>query len=153
MALIKCPECGGQVSTEATACPACGYPVGAKQAAPANNLLLEIRPSWWGYIWYLLFAWLLIPLLIAWLKRKSIVLRVYEDRVAIERGLVTKCYREFFIHDLRSIDVDQGLWGRMVGIGNLTISTAATVEAAETLCGLPDPKAIRDLLIARRQGA
>jgi len=41
----------------------------------------------------------------------------------------------------------------MVGIGNLTISTAATVEADETVCGVPNPKAIRDLLIARRQGA
>jgi len=153
MALIKCPECGGQVSTEATACPSCGFPVGTKKAAPSNTPLLEVRPSWWAYFWLLVFAWLLIPLLIAWLRRKSELLRVYEDRVSLERGIFSKCYREFFIRDIRSIDVDQGLWGRMVGIGNLTISTAATVEADETVCGVPNPKAIRDLLIARRQGA
>lgn len=27
MALIKCPECGKEVSTEAEACPNCGYPI------------------------------------------------------------------------------------------------------------------------------
>jgi uncharacterized membrane protein YdbT with pleckstrin-like domain len=153
MALIQCPECKGQVSTEATACPSCGYPVGAKTAATGNKLLLEVRPSWWAYVAYFLFAWLLVPLLVAWLHRKSVLLRVYEDRVSVERGVLSKSYTEFFIRDIRSIDVDQGVWGRMVGIGNLTISTAATVEADETLEGLSNPKAIRDLLIAQRQGA
>jgi hypothetical protein len=28
MALKKCPECGGKVSSAATACPACGHPLG-----------------------------------------------------------------------------------------------------------------------------
>ncbi len=27
MALIKCPECGRQVSDQAAACPECGYPI------------------------------------------------------------------------------------------------------------------------------
>ncbi|MDR1855467.1 MAG: zinc-ribbon domain-containing protein [Azoarcus sp.] len=34
MALIKCPECGNDVSTEAATCPKCGAPI--KPAAPAN---------------------------------------------------------------------------------------------------------------------
>jgi zinc-ribbon domain len=29
MAIIKCPECGSQVSDKATACPSCAHPVGA----------------------------------------------------------------------------------------------------------------------------
>lgn len=31
MALIKCPECGKEVSTEASVCPHCGYPLHQKQ--------------------------------------------------------------------------------------------------------------------------
>ena len=27
MALIKCPECGAEVSDKAEACPKCGYPI------------------------------------------------------------------------------------------------------------------------------
>ncbi len=39
---------------------------------------------------------------------------------------------------------------RMVGIGNLTISTAATVDPDEEIEGIPDPKAVRDLILAQR---
>ena len=27
MALIKCPECGKEISDKATVCPNCGYPI------------------------------------------------------------------------------------------------------------------------------
>lgn len=27
MALIKCPECGNEVSSSAVSCPKCGYPI------------------------------------------------------------------------------------------------------------------------------
>ena len=32
MALIKCPECGTEVSSEAEFCPKCGYPIKAKMS-------------------------------------------------------------------------------------------------------------------------
>ena len=156
MALINCPECGRQVSTAAQACPACGFPVAQQQIeqAPAapDELLAEVRPSWWRYFWYLLFAWLLIPLLVAWLKRSAVVLRVYRGRVTLRRGLLSKCERELFMRDIRSIDIDQSFLGRLANIGDLTISTSATVDASEQVEGVPDPQRIRDLIIAQRQG-
>ena len=27
MALIKCPECGKEISDKASSCPSCGYPI------------------------------------------------------------------------------------------------------------------------------
>ena len=166
MALIACPECGNQVSTEATACPACGFPPTERSdAAPASpaaqaravdavgaqSVLLEVRPSWWNYGWHLLFSWLLVPLLVALYRRHSFVMRIYADRVSVEEGFWSKESSEFFIKDIRSIDVRQGVWGRMVGIGDVTISTAATVDAAEAARGVPQPKHIKELLISRRQ--
>ena len=166
MALIACPECGNQVSTEATACPACGFPPTERSdAAPASpaaqaravdavgaqSVLLEVRPSWWNYGWHLLFSWLLVPLLVALYRRHSFVMRIYADRVSVEEGFWSKESSEFFIKDIRSIDVRQGVWGRMVGIGDVTISTAATVDAAEVARGVPQPKHIKELLISRRQ--
>ena len=32
MALIKCPECGNEVSSSATSCPHCGYPIASKMS-------------------------------------------------------------------------------------------------------------------------
>ena len=169
MALIKCPECGRDVSTAAKVCPGCGFPV-AEQSAPApapapaavtgastdaakDELLAEVRPSWWCYFWYLLFAWLLIPFFIAWAKRSAVVLRVYRERITLEQGILSKCERELFIRDIRSVDIDQSFMQRLFGIGNLTLSTAASADATNFIPGVPNPQAIRDLIIARRQSS
>lgn len=166
MALITCPECGKQVSTEANACPGCGYPVAQRLAAaqpPATSqaqatdrlnaqvVMREVRPSWWNFGWHLLFCWLIVPLLVALYKRHSYLMRIYSDRVSIEEGFWAKEASEFFIKDIRSIDVRQGFWGRLVGIGDVTISTAASVEAAEVAGGVAEPNEIKDMLIAQRQ--
>ncbi len=156
MALIDCPECGKEVSTAAATCPSCGFPVAvqaAQAAQPAHDTLLaKVRPSWWNFFWYLCFCWLIVPLIVAWWRRASVSLRIYPGRIMLERGLVSKSYREFMARDIRSIEIDQGLLARMVGIGDLTISTAATVDPDEEIQGIPDPKAIRDLILAQRQG-
>jgi uncharacterized membrane protein YdbT with pleckstrin-like domain len=68
-------------------------------------------------------------------------------------GLWSKETSEFFIKDIRSIEVRQGVWGRLVGIGDVTISTAATVDAAEELRGVSQPQEIKEMLISLRQQA
>ena len=161
MALIQCPECGTEVSTQAKACPKCGYPVAEKvtaeqSASPDDGArstaqpLAEIRQSWWGYFWYLFFFFLIIPPIIAWMRRASIVVRIYPDRISVERGLLSKCYQDYNPKDIRSIDVDQSVFGRLVNVGDLTLPTAATVEASEELRAIPDPLGVRDLILAQR---
>ena len=156
MALVNCPECGNPVSTEAPACPSCGFPIAAKVAAqskPApDTVLAEVRPSWWKFFWLLVFFWLIIPLIVAWGRRASLKLRIYPGRITLERGLFSKSYREFDARDIRSVEIDQGILARMVGIGDLTISTAATVDPDEEIEGIPNPKAVRDLILAQRPG-
>lgn len=161
MALINCPECDKSVSSAAHACPHCGFPVaeklGADSAAPvapaasdASELLLEVHPSWWNYFWHLFFFWLIVPVVVAWVQRAGTVLRVYSNRVTLERGLFSKCYQDFLPRDIRSIDVDQSFIARMAGIGDITISTAAAVEGSERIEGVPDPRGIRELILAQR---
>jgi uncharacterized membrane protein YdbT with pleckstrin-like domain len=162
MALIDCPECQRPVSTEARACPNCGYPVAEKvaaqpamgatgPAAESPELLAEVRASWWGYFWHLFFFWLIIPPIAAWFQRASTVLRIFPDRITLARGLVSRCYRDYNPRDIRSIDVDQSLFQRLVGIGDLTISTAATADGAEQINSIPDPQEVRDLILAQRE--
>ena len=161
MALINCPECGKQVSTAANACPACGFPVAQKAVeqtgrpaesaeAQREELLLEVRPSWWNYFWLLFFFWLIVPLIVAMCRRASTILRIYTNRITLERGLFSKCYQDYLPRDIRSVDVDQSFLARLAGIGDITISTAATVEASEKIEGIPDPKGVRELILAQR---
>jgi len=162
MPLVNCPDCDKPVSPSAHACPSCGCPVAeqlAQQKPSQENpispvasgaLLAEVRPSWWGFFWHWFFFWLVVPPIVASLRRASTVLRIYPDRIAVERGIFSKCYQDYNPRDIRSIDVDQGFFQRLVGIGDLTLSTSATVEAAEQLNSIPDPKGVRDLIIAQR---
>ena len=163
MPLIPCPECRREVSTEARICPGCGYPIAEKNRPDATaaasrpepmdtqTVIMEVRPSWWNFGWHLLFCWLVVPFVIALYRRHSFVMRIYSDRVSVEEGFWSKESTEFFIKDIRSIDVHQGVWGRMMDIGNITISTAATVDAAEEAHGVAQPQRIKELLISQRQ--
>ena len=161
MPLIECPECQKPVSTEAHACPGCGYPVAEKLAQntatgqsrhspQSSEVLLEVRPSWWGYFWHLFFFWLIIPPIVAWVRRASTVLRIFPERITLERGLLSKCYQDYDPRDIRSIDIDQSFFQRLVGIGDLTISTAATAEGSDRINSIPDPRGVRDLILSQR---
>jgi uncharacterized membrane protein YdbT with pleckstrin-like domain len=114
------------------------------------EILAEVRPSWWGYFWHLFFFWLIVPPVIAFFHRAATVLQIYPQRIHLERGLFSKCYQDYHTRDIRSIDVDQTFLQRLVGIGDITISTAATVEAAERINSIPNPKGVRDLILAQR---
>jgi uncharacterized membrane protein YdbT with pleckstrin-like domain len=164
MPLIECPECAAKVSTAAHACPSCGYPVAEKlstgnrvsdgtSSLTLDEVLMEIRPSWWGYFWYLFFFWLIVPPIIGWWKRGSVVLKVYRRRITLERGRFAKCQREFMIKDIRSVDIDESFLDRIVGIGDLTIATAAATDAAENIRGIPHPRKVRDLIMAERENS
>lgn len=42
MAMIKCPECGKEVSDKAKACPNCGYPIA--DASPSGTVRIKVNP-------------------------------------------------------------------------------------------------------------
>ena len=42
MALIRCPECGAEVSDRATACPKCAFPIAS--SLPAGIVRIKMKP-------------------------------------------------------------------------------------------------------------
>lgn len=48
MSLIRCPECDKEISSKASSCPNCGYPVSQNQATTANEFNGVYRYSFWG---------------------------------------------------------------------------------------------------------
>lgn len=58
MALMQCPECNRSVSTQAAACPGCGYPINDRRAGAINSHVA-------GKVVGGLAAWLVVP----WIAR------------------------------------------------------------------------------------
>ncbi len=46
MALIKCPECGREVSNVATACPTCGFPIAANNPSGDVKIKINMNPMY-----------------------------------------------------------------------------------------------------------
>ncbi len=113
--------------------------------------LLEARPSWWNFFWHLLFFWLIVPLIVAIVRRHSLVLRVYEDRVSLEKGLMSKEVTDVFITDITGIEITQGVWQRMFGLGDVLVGTSAVSRWDDAARGLPNAQGIRDLILAQRK--
>jgi uncharacterized membrane protein YdbT with pleckstrin-like domain len=116
-----------------------------------QGLLLEVRPSWWGFFWHLAFFWLVIPLLIALWKRAALILRVYEDRVVVETGVLSKDIKEVFIADVRAIDISQTFFQRIFKTGDIMIATAGVEGYEEVARDVPDPRGIKELMISQRR--
>ncbi len=68
MALIKCPECEGDVSSKATACPHCGYPLTPAAQGPRPIQVIEQTGKGWKAIRAL--GWLLIVVSVVVLLRQ-----------------------------------------------------------------------------------
>lgn len=116
-----------------------------------DDLLLEARPSGWNFIWHWVFFWLVLPPIIALWRKAALVLRVYGDRVVLEKGLLSKDIKEVFISDIRTVDTRQSLLQRTFKIGDVMIATAGTSGYEDIAYGLPDPRGIKDLVITQRQ--
>ena len=121
------------------------------KSANAVKPLLKAHPSWWNFFWHLVFCWLIIPLVIALWKRAGLLLCVYEDRVVLEKGVLSKHITQLLIPDIRSVDTKQGVMQRILGVGDVLIGTAGFAGYEITAQGLPNPRDIADLILRQRQ--
>jgi len=112
----------------------------------ASVLLLEVRPSWWSYFWYLIFFWLIIPLVIAIWQRYRFAFRVYDDHIEIQRGVLTKYNRDIFLTEIRAVVTQQNFWQRMVNVGDVLIETEGSSNDDNTAPNLPDPMRIEEMV-------
>jgi membrane protein YdbS with pleckstrin-like domain len=87
-----------------------------------------------------------VMLLVAWLKLRSTMYMITNQRVIIEQGIVSKSVNEV---DLRVIDDSQffqGLTDRMLGIGNVTLISTDKSTPMTMLRSVRDPRGVRELI-------
>lgn len=109
--------------------------------------------SYLPFVVLLLLVFYLVPPLWAHLDRLALELRVYDDRLVLERGILSKETKELFVEDIRSIDTRQGVIQRIVGTGDLMVASSGTDQYEYVVEGIPDPDGVKQLIVAQRQGA
>lgn len=106
-------------------------------------------------LWHLIvFGVLLLPLFgaglillgIAYVRYKSVELAVTTKRVIVKHGFVTRQTVEMNLNRVESVQVEQGVLGRLFDFGTLII--AGTGSSHAPLAGIADPMGFRKAFIA-----
>jgi uncharacterized membrane protein YdbT with pleckstrin-like domain len=87
----------------------------------------------------------LIAFLHAWIVRTTTEVVVTDRRVIHKRGLISRHTEEMNITKVETVDVDQGIWGRVLGYGTLVVR--GTGGGWEPLRRLASPLQIRNAII------
>jgi uncharacterized membrane protein YdbT with pleckstrin-like domain len=116
------------------------------------------RVSLWG-LWHLIaLGVLLLPafgigivfLAMAYIRYKSTELAVTTRRIIVKYGFIRRQTVEINLSKAESIQVDQGILGRMFDFGTLVISGTGTSHAP--LVGISEPLAFRKAFIEAQDG-
>jgi uncharacterized membrane protein YdbT with pleckstrin-like domain len=140
-----------------------------KPATVREYALAQFRPSLWYYANGFLFGGVLIAIgaILLYLKReliqagfavtgvgaltfivtmiraRTVSWSLTSDRLIEKRGLLASRRREMELADIRSVEVSKRIVQRMIGLGDVTIASAASADYAIRLndIGAPDETA------------
>jgi uncharacterized membrane protein YdbT with pleckstrin-like domain len=87
----------------------------------------------------------IIILLVWYVSTKAQKLTITTQDLLYEKGLLSKSRSELRLTSIRSVRVNQSLFQRIFGTGDVEIFTAGD-EAEITAKGMPDPNEIRELI-------
>ncbi len=88
----------------------------------------------------------ILLLLGAWIRRHATEIVVTDRRVIFKRGLLARHTVEMNVSKIETVDVEQGLGGRIWGYGTLLIR--GTGAGFEPLVGVGSPLRIRNAIVA-----
>lgn len=129
-------------------------------ALVANEKIVHFgRVSLWS-VWHLiLFGVLLTPLFglglillaSAFIQFKTTELAITKRRIIVKHGFIRRRTIEMNLNKVESIQVDQGVWGRMLDFGTLAISGGGLPQA--TVDGISEPMKFRKAFIEAQEFA
>lgn len=172
-ALAPCPDCFELISKRAATCPKCGAPLKAvpavavaadsRSAHPPVDISQEKELAHWhpaamNFFWGILLGIITLPIVIGIFILIAILIAIYcthykvtTYRIIIQTGFLSKSQNEIWIRDMRAANLEQGIWQRIVGIGNISIGTAATAGTEIRMYGVKKPKEAVELINSLRQ--
>ncbi len=96
---------------------------------------------------------LLLPILVGAYFLGRALIHIYatdyivtDKRIVVKSGMLSTKRTEIRIADVRGVDVTRSLWQRMIGVGTVSIGTAATAGAEIYMIDVSDPQMIVDTI-------
>lgn len=90
---------------------------------------------------------------IAILKRASVAYAVTDQRVRSATGVLGRRVDEVEVGDIRDIVLTQSFFERLVGIGTVTVATAAGEESTLALHGVAGAETVKETIRSARRAA
>ena len=87
----------------------------------------------------------IVILLVWYVKSRSEKLTITTEDLRYEKGILSKARSELRLTGIRSVRVNQSLFQRMFGTGDIDIFTAGDAPEV-TVKGMPDPNRVRELI-------
>ena len=92
----------------------------------------------------------LLILLIWWLRVLGTTLTITNKRIIFRKGILSKYTNEVYHSDVRNVQLSQGVFQRMLGVGNVGVSTAGQGDMEIYAAGIPDPQKVKTIIDQNR---
>jgi len=88
----------------------------------------------------------LLILLIWWLRVLGTTITITNKRIMSRKGILSKHTNEVYLSDVRNVQLSQGVFQRMLDVGNVGVSTAAQSDIEIYVAGIPDPQKAKTII-------
>ena len=170
---MRCPQCGFEAVAGAGFCSRCGTRLLTPRPESKREFALSrIMTSWWSFFGSFvsavvievlaavalrradiprtvpaaLFVLGILIILSAIISRRGISWSVTSERLIERRGILSQRRREVELADIRSVEVAQSFFQRILGIGNVMVSSAASADFLIRMVNVSDPEGIAETI-------
>src|SRR5271169_2490446 len=164
---MRCPQCGSEAVAGAGFCSRCGTRLLTPRPESRHEFALStIMTSWWTFFGSFvaaaivevmaavalrsgqqgrpiavgLFVLGLLIVVFAILSRRSTSWSITSERLIVRRGFLSQTRREVELADIRSVEVSRTFSQRLIGIGSVMVSSAASVDFLIRMQNVSDPE-------------